>query len=140
MLYTSSNCACALFYAYTARPGRCCGLRNDIRSTTVRLLQTKLIYSPFLTLILTGSHTESALKVHRDFGMAVYVPYGLCYHSPAPWVQSDVPPEVAKRLCDASTVAPGTSRLAAEKFGPSRYHNSGSFESQEVILGCFDIY
>ena len=34
--------------------------------------------------------------------MATYIQYGLCCPSPAPWVQSDVPSEVAKRLCDVS--------------------------------------
>ena len=41
MLYTSPNCACALFYLCTARRSRWCGLLNDIRSTAVRLLQNK---------------------------------------------------------------------------------------------------
>ena len=60
----------------------------------------------------TGSQTGCALKRHWIFRMAIYIQYGLCCPSPAPWVQSDVPSEVAKRLCDVSAVAPGTSHYS----------------------------
>ena len=50
----------------------------------------------------TGSQTGCALKRHWIFRMAIYIQYGLCCPSPAPWVQSDVPSEVAKRLCDTA--------------------------------------
>ena len=65
-------------------------------------------------ILKLGSQTEFALKVHWDFRMVIYGSYGLSCHTPAPWVQLDVPPEVVKRLCDVSAVALGTCRLAAE--------------------------
>ena len=110
------------------------------RSTTVRLLQNKLIKSVFnlnFKRFTIWICPEGPLGLQNGHICSVWV---MLSRTPAPWVQSDVPSGVAKRLCDASAVAPRTSRLAAEKFGSSRYHNSGSFESQEVILGCFGIY
>ena len=71
---------------------------------------------------------------------AIYITDGLYSHAPAPQQHTRAQLEVPTRLYDAAGVAHETSRAAAEKLQSSRYQNSGSFASHEVILGCFDNY